>query len=102
MNYIQKLIEIRKKKNISQAKLAEILETTQQQISKYERGVQEIPFRHIIKLATLYNVSIDYIAGLKSENEEIEEKKNLENNKIVKIWNSLTENEKKKMKKEKK
>ena len=48
----------------SQLEIAELLYTTQQQISKYENDVQEIPCRHIITLARYYNVSADYLLGL--------------------------------------
>lgn len=48
----------------SQAEIAKLLYTTQQQISKYENDVQEIPCRHIITLARYYNVSTDYLLGL--------------------------------------
>lgn len=48
----------------SQLEIAELLYTTQQQISKYENDIQEIPCRHIITLARYYNVSTDYLLGL--------------------------------------
>ena len=64
MNYIQKIVEIRKEKNISQADMAKILNTTQQQISKYENEIQELPVRHLIAIAKALNVSIDYLVGL--------------------------------------
>lgn len=48
----------------SQLEIAELLYTTQQQISKYENDIQEIPCRHIITLAQYYNVSTDYLLGL--------------------------------------
>lgn len=48
----------------SQLEIAELLYTTQQQISKYENDIQEIPCRHIITLARYYNVSADYLLGL--------------------------------------
>ena len=46
-----------------------ILETTQQQISKYEKEKQELPIRHLIKLAVHYKISIDYIVGLTDKKE---------------------------------
>ena len=48
----------------SQLEIAELLYTTQQQISKYENDIQESPCRHIITLARYYNVSADYLLGL--------------------------------------
>lgn len=48
----------------SQQEIAELLNTTQQQVSKYENNIQEIPCRHIITLAQYLNVSTDYLLGL--------------------------------------
>lgn len=62
--YTKRLIELRKEKGASQNDIAMLLETTQQQISKYEKEVQELPIRHLIKLAIYYNISLDYISGL--------------------------------------
>ena len=45
--------------------IAEYLGTTQQVYSRYEKGENEIPVRHIIALCKYYNVSADYILGLK-------------------------------------
>lgn len=59
---------VRKQKGYSQSQIAEVLKTTQQQIWKYEnenpKYNQEIPVRHIITLARLYDVSADYLLGL--------------------------------------
>ena len=59
---------VRKQKGYSQSQIAEILNTTQQQIWKYEhenpKYNQEIPVRHIVTLARFYNVSADYLLGL--------------------------------------
>lgn len=58
----------RTQKGYTQKQISEILNTTQQQVWKYEsenpKTNQEIPIRHIITLAKLYNVSADYLLGL--------------------------------------
>ena len=54
----------------SQLEIAELLYTTQQQISKYENERQESPGRHIITLARYYNVSTDYLLGLTDSKEK--------------------------------
>lgn len=59
---------VRMQNGYTQKQIGEILNTTQQQIWKYEsenaKTYQEIPVRHIITLAKLYNVSADYLLGL--------------------------------------
>lgn len=60
-----KLRELRLSHSYSQAELAYILCIRQEQYSKYESGVRELPLHLLIKLCTLYKVSADYILGLK-------------------------------------
>lgn len=62
--YTERLVRLRRESGKSQSDIALVLETTQQQISKYENEIQELPVRHLIKLAEYYGVSLDYIAGL--------------------------------------
>ena len=64
MQYYQRLRDIREDRDINQAQVAEILKTTIQQYSRYERGERELPMHHFITLARFYNVSLDYLAGL--------------------------------------
>ena len=63
----ERLVRLRRESGKSQSDIALVLETTQQQISKYENEIQELPVRHLIKLAEYYGVSLDYIAGLSEE-----------------------------------
>ena len=64
--YYQRLKELREDGNrtITQQEIADLLDTTQQTYSIWERGDREIPFHHVITLAKYYKVSVDYIAGL--------------------------------------
>lgn len=59
---------VRCQHKLKQSDIAELLQTTQQQIAKYEstnpKYSQEIPVRHIITLAKYYKVSTDYLLGL--------------------------------------
>lgn len=59
-----RLKDLREDKDMLQEDVATILDTSQQQYSRWERGAQEIPFHHVITLAKYYKCSIDYIAGL--------------------------------------
>ena len=67
MDVIQNLRMIRIKKGCSQMDIAEVLNTTQQQYSKYENGQNEIPVRHVITLCKFYGISADWLLGLKEE-----------------------------------
>ncbi len=60
-----RLRDMREDRDIKQKEIAELLQTTQQQYSKYETGVQEIPVHHLITLANFYRVSLDYLVGRK-------------------------------------
>ena len=63
----QRLKDLREDQDLKQETIAQLLNTTQQQYSRWERGAQEIPFHHVIKLALFYRCSIDYLAGLTNE-----------------------------------
>jgi len=55
--------ELRKKKGISQQRLATDLNTTQNTISRYETGEREPGIDELIKIADYFNVSVDYLIG---------------------------------------
>ena len=65
-----RLKELRKKKGISQLKLATDLNTTQNTISRYETGEREPGIDELIKIADYFNVSVDYLIG-RTENPKI-------------------------------
>lgn len=67
MNKGYHLREIRVKNGYSQLEIANVLNTTQQQYSKYETGTQELPARHIVTLCKFYKVSADAILGIESD-----------------------------------
>ncbi len=56
-----RLKELRKKKNISQLKLAMDLNLNQNSISRYENGEREADYATLIAFADYFNVSIDYL-----------------------------------------
>ena len=58
-----RLKELRKKKGISQLRLATELNTTQNTISRYETGEREPGIDELIKIADYFNVSVDYLVG---------------------------------------
>lgn len=62
--YIKKLRDLREDADLTQAQVADILQTSQTMYARYERGANELPIRHLITLCKLYHVSSDYILGL--------------------------------------
>ena len=61
---LHRLRELREDNDLRQEDIANLLKTTQQVYSRYEKGINEIPIRHLITIARFYNVSIDYIVGV--------------------------------------
>ena len=51
------------KENLTQQEIADILGTSQTMYARYERGANELPLRHLVKLCDYYHVSADYILG---------------------------------------
>lgn len=62
--YCIRLKQLRAQNSYTQADLAYILCIRQEQYSKYESGVRELPLHLLIRLCKIYNVSSDYILGL--------------------------------------
>ena len=56
--------DLREDHDLTQAQIAKVLKTTQQQYSKIETGRADISGEKLILLAQFYNVSSDYILGL--------------------------------------
>lgn len=56
-----RLKELRKKKRISQVKMAIDLNMNQNTISRYETGEREPGINELIRIADYFNVSIDYL-----------------------------------------
>ncbi len=49
--------------DLTQQKVSEILMCDQSLYSKYERGERALPLELAVKLADLYDVSLDYLVG---------------------------------------
>ena len=63
----EKLKALREDRELTQENIANILGTTQQQIYKYEKGIQEMTISRLRTLCQYYGVSADYILGLPEE-----------------------------------
>lgn len=67
---VKNLKLLREERGLSQQKLAEMLNTTQQSIFKYERTKSEPDIATLIQLADIFEVSVDYLIG----NSDVREK----------------------------
>ena len=65
MVYIKRIRDLREDHDKTQQEIADILGTSQTMYARYERGANEMPLHHLIALCKYYNVSADYILGLK-------------------------------------
>lgn len=62
--YWEVLRDLREDRDLRQADIAALLHTTQQVYSRYEKGVNEMPIRHLRTLCQFYGVSADDVLGL--------------------------------------
>ena len=63
----QRIRDLREDSDMNQTKVAEYLGMSQTGYSKYETGENDIPTQILIKLAELYDTSIDYLLGETNE-----------------------------------
>ncbi len=61
--YIKRIRDLREDNDCTQKQIAEVLGTSQTMYARYERGANEIPVHHLVKLCDYYEVSADYILG---------------------------------------
>lgn len=63
MKYVKIMRDLREDNDFTQSQVAVYLGTSQTMYARYERGENELPIRHLIKLCDLYKVSADFILG---------------------------------------
>lgn len=67
MDYVRILRDLREDADKTQTQIAEVLGTSQTMYARYERGANELPIRHLIRLCEYYHVSSDYFLGLSAK-----------------------------------
>lgn len=91
-----RLTEIRKKANISQEELAELLDVSRQSISKWENDKAYPEMTRLIFISDYFKVSLDYLMrGEEKENVELPKPEKMEEDKnrsLLRIWNDFTSN----------
>lgn len=63
MDYIKRMRDLREDHDKTQQDIAKILGTSQTIYARYERGANEMPIRHLLRLCDYYCVSADYLLG---------------------------------------
>lgn len=61
---ILRLKKLRLEAGLTQQQLADQLSIRQNTYSQYESGQRQLPLDALVRLAKLYNVSVDYLLGL--------------------------------------
>lgn len=74
-DFMQRLSAFREDRDISQQKMAELLNVAQTTYSDYERGKINIPMDTLRKLALFFDTSIDYLLELTDESKPYPRKK---------------------------
>ena len=62
--FADRLKELRVEKQIGQVELANAINVSKGTISLWENGLREPKLSNLIALATFFNVTIDFLAGL--------------------------------------
>ena len=65
--YVKRIRDLREDSDKTQQEIADMLGTSQTMYARYERGANELPLRHLVKLCEYYDVSADYILGIKDK-----------------------------------
>ena len=85
----ERLKALRKEHRYTQEFLADYLNVTRPAIGNYEKGINEPPLQTLVKLADLYQVSLDWLAGRTNSkyNFNLEGKENKEV--VIKLYEAL-------------
>lgn len=62
-DFSERVKELRKQKNMTQSELAEALQTTKGTVSVWERGVRKPDLATVGRIASLFEVTIDFLLG---------------------------------------
>ena len=63
LNYRKIMRDLREDSDLTQQDVAKYLGTSQTMYARYERGANELPIHHMVKLCEMHSVSADYFLG---------------------------------------
>ena len=61
LDYIRIMRDLREDADLTQQQVADMLGTSQTMYARYERGANELPIHHLLKLCEIYDVPSDYL-----------------------------------------
>lgn len=61
--FYPRLRDLKEDEELKQSTVAKLINSSENQYGRYERGENDIPLEKALILANYYNVSLDYIAG---------------------------------------
>lgn len=70
MRFCDMLKQLRKKKGLTQAQLAEVLEVSQSTVGNWESGYREPDFEMTIALSKFFAISVDELLGVTAPEKE--------------------------------
>ena len=76
MEFSERLKELRKQAQLTQVDVAEKLGISQPAYASWERGAKKPTQENLVKIAQIFNVSIDYLVG--NSEEKLDELDNIE------------------------
>lgn len=65
MDINQRARDLREDMDLTQEDIAELLGVSRATVNRYENNLYDVKLSYAIKLSKIYNVSLDYLAGLK-------------------------------------
>lgn len=74
---MKRLKELRQERNLTQQELGKLLDVSGQTILNWENDINDPPIPKLIKISKLFNVSVDYLLGVQSNETNYEKIKNI-------------------------
>lgn len=90
---MKNLKELRKKRNLSQLRLAMELGLSQQTIHKYESGKAEPDIHTLIEMARFFHVTVDYLIGYENHTSDIKKTRTKKRSTVPEITIPVTPDE---------
>lgn len=63
MTFPERIVEIKKSRNLLQKDIAEAIDITVRNYQRYEKGEQQPTLPILVRLADYFDVSLDYLVG---------------------------------------